>query len=242
MRTLIRHIGLARSGTHAILNWIQHQYEADGYKVSFFNNADQRKVLDQLTPGLPLEPNDAYRAEKSLILIGVEDKLIYDLAPVPDRVANAFARRFDVVLLRDPFNHLASRFNHRDKKKVLRDKIVNAWIQYAYEFSGHTNFLGRHKLPINYNLWNADREYREQLATELGVPFNDETFDTMLRGFHSSFDDNNVGAAIHERVMGRWQQMQGDADYVALFRGQDELYRMSESIFGPMPGTEVMRG
>ena len=72
--------------------------------------------------------------------------------------------RYDVLLLRDTFNLIASRL----KKGFLSVKtkgmsLTDMWIEYAKEFLEETSYLSNNKVIINYNLWFSDISYRREI-------------------------------------------------------------------------------
>ena len=98
------------------------------------------------------------------------------------------ASRYDLIIIRDPFNLLASRLQRH--KKFLEDPnyqenylsvsrrnyllarysnktMVELWIDYAQEYLGETNYLQHNKICINYNQWFADIDYRQEIADKL---------------------------------------------------------------------------
>jgi len=181
----IRIIGLRRSGNHAIINWIRRQ--ATGV-VRHLNKVHPHqnpyRYLYQHYPKEPLRQEALGNfAKKDCLLYSYED---YGIQQVTDR---GFERkhdlylgkseiRYDLLLLRDPFNLLASRLQKnymqvRDPQKT----VVDMWIDYAKEYLGETEYLKNNKTCVNYNRWFMDVDYRQQVAEHLKLEFSDAGID-----------------------------------------------------------------
>jgi hypothetical protein len=148
--------------------------------------------------------------------------------------------RYDVLLLRDPFNLFASRLKSRKIAVKENDQsMVSAWLNYAKEFLGETHHLKHHKICINYNDWFLNLEYRKQLAESLGLEFSDAGMDEVSRyGGGSSFNRQDLqGKARQMDVLNRWKYFADDPAYRQLF-DNPEIFEYSERIFGRIPGTE----
>ena len=245
----IRFIGLRRSGNHAVINWIKKQEK--GF-VKFLNN-----VKPQQSPYrfyYAHFPEEEFRreawsnfSEKDCLIYSYEDhELDYIAAQKFERKHDYYvgktAKRYDVILLRDPFNLLASRLKKGYMTVKNPDRsVVDLWISYAREFLGETQHLTQNKIFINYNLWVSNVEYREQIATKLDLDFSDVGFDHVGGyGGGSSFDGIAMrGKAASMNVANRWKHFY-DNDEFRLLLNNEELLHYSELIFGHIPGTEFL--
>jgi hypothetical protein len=160
-----------------------------------------------------------------------------------------------VMLLRDPFNLFASRYRffHRtndirreSNKRALKssqrtngnsgiawyDKLaVERWKEYAREFSGETNFLGKKHL-INYNRWFADAGYRKAVIKKFGFAFTDKKLNFVpANGYGSSFDlRTKDGKAQEMDVLNRWKVLSSFGKFKNIFADK-ELLELAENIY-----------
>jgi hypothetical protein len=85
--------------------------------------------------------------------------------------------KYNIIILRDPFNFMASRIEFAKKKlphqenrlvdEKSKRKVVKLWKEYAYEFINHTDLTN--KITINYNLWFQSKKYRKDLLKTLDL-------------------------------------------------------------------------
>jgi len=254
----IRIVGMRRCGNHAIIGWMQAQEPG---VVKHLNNLKPhinpyRYKYEHLRDHYPQYQGEIQRLKplaqgnftpKDCLLCSYED---YDLRAIAsktfERLHNMYVgktqHRFDVLILRDPFNLFASRM----KSKMVtvqssHQTMVDLWIEYAKEFLGETHYLPHHKVVINYNQWFLDSNYRQDVAEQLQIPFTDAGLDRVSGcGGGSSFEGlNYAGRTQQMPVLERWKAFAHDSDYRSLFQNP-ELLAYSEKIFGPMPETEVL--
>lgn len=252
----VRVIGLKRSGNHAIINWIWKQ---QGQGVTHLNNLPvkinpYRFLYEHYpTPKLKQESLGNF-TEKELLIYSYEDFSLEDIVHESfekkhDLYLGKSQKRYDALILRDPFNCFASRLkmyinnNVIDQRNTLvTEKGVKIWLGYAKEFLGETNFLKNDKVCINYNLWCSDLEYRQQLAEQLDLEFTDAEFDRVKgQGGGSSFDGLNLkhqGSKM--KVTERWQSM-ADHPYFLEVMKNPEIFEYSTKIFGHISGTEIFQ-
>jgi hypothetical protein len=252
----VRVIGLKRSGNHAIINWIWKQ---QGQDVTHLNNVPVKinpyRFLYEHYPTQKLKQQSLGNfTEKQLLSYSYEDCQLEDIVDKSfeskhDIYLGKSAKRYDVLILRDPFNCFASRIkmyinqNEVDKKNTLvTSKSITIWLDYAKEFLGETNFLKNNKVCINYNLWCSDIEYRQQLAKQLDLEFSDAEFDRVKgQGGGSSFDGLNLkhqGSKM--KVAQRWQLMADNPYFLELVKNP-EVFQYSNKIFGHISGTEIFQ-
>lgn len=263
----LRVIGLSRSGTHAVINWLLAQVEG---RYCFLNCAEPKSnpflTARPLDSGLPYQSNyggfDLAREQggrfshKDILIHGYEDCFLSMVCGKAferrhDEFVGASAERLDVLILRDPYNLFAS----RKKAGIDRDAspeefevstwgtIARIWRQHARAFIRERRYSAQPLVTVSYNRWARDPAYRAALAERLGLQFNDAGFrhvPAVASG--SSFD----GVRYHGRpesmkVLERWRHFQHDSHFWNLF--EDEMVKLSERIFGPIaplpPGEEV---
>ncbi|HBL10233.1 MAG TPA: hypothetical protein DD379_02125 [Cyanobacteria bacterium UBA11162] len=151
------------------------------------------------------------------------------------------AKRYDLVVIRDPFNLLASRFKNQNlKRRFPNDMFSDLWIAYAQEYLGETNYL-KNKVVVNYNNWFRDKEYRKQLASQLNIEFSDAGINEVkVQGGGSSFDGLQFhGQATNMDILNRWKHFSENPEFRKLLNNK-KLIEYSERIFGYIEGTESL--
>src|SRR5262249_54747918 len=158
----------------------------------------------------------------------------------------ASGRRFDLLVLRDPWNNLASllRWARGAVHPISLDSVVKAarlWKAYAREVLDETAHLRHAPTPILFNRWVEDSAYREDLVSRLGIPFSDAGRDAVAPWGPTTWGDSfdglvYAGRAREMPVLERFRWCAGDPFYRSLFDA--EIRELSERIFGPLPGTE----
>ncbi|MGK7957777.1 MAG: hypothetical protein AB4063_21380 [Crocosphaera sp.] len=244
--------GMARSGNHAVINWILSMYPG---KTDFWNTTS--KV-----------PKKYFFKQKSFLLRSHENRSLAeifqsDLEKQHDLYIGKSSKRYNVLLIRDPFNLFASRL-----KQVLNqnfdqskhgfimghpkykygaskpEEYVGIWKEHAKEYLGITSYLGNDKITINYSQWFLDSSYREKIANLLKLKYTDENLNKVVGekepGAGSSFDQYEYnGQADQMKVLERWKNMIDNPNYCSLFTDR-EVWELSEQIFGVIPGTEAL--
>jgi hypothetical protein len=143
-----------------------------------------------------------------------------------------------VVILRDPFNNLASKRRARPERGLgAARREAGVWIELAREYLGVTNYLPN-KVVINFNRWFTDETYRSQISRQLNLDFDashPEAQKARLavpRGDgRSQFDGESYdGRANGMDVLNRWKAFRDDPEFLQLFQHQ-ELIALSDRIF-----------
>ena len=248
----LRVIGVSRSGNHCIINWIMGQIDG---RACFLNCAEGKtnpfRTARPLETGRPFRvnyPDFDLHAErrgafspKDWLLHSYEDSFLGYVCGEPfeanhDRFVGASARRFDVLVLRDPFNLFASRRRLWADERVA--VVARVWRQHAREFLGVRRYLNQNRVLVNYNAWVTSRDYRRTLAERLRLTFSDAGVDAVARcGGGSSFDGVRFdGRARRMPVFERWRAFAADPRYRAIF--DPETVDLTRRIFGEIPGTE----
>jgi hypothetical protein len=254
-RKEVRVIGMSRSGNHAIINWILSQ--ADG-RTCFLNCVEGKTnpftSARPLHSGLPYQAN--YRefdweqeqigqfSKKDLLLYSYEDNFLgYVCHPLfeqnHDRWVGSSLQRFDILILRDPFNLFASRLRAgKDLSPISVATAVRIWKQHARECIGQSRHLNQSPVLINYNRWVTEPPYRQQLAVKLGLNFTDASINTVHKtAGGSSFDGSHYdGHASRMKVLERWKFYQNDPTYQQILHPELVTYGMK--LFAPLPGVE----
>ncbi|MFM6896508.1 MAG: hypothetical protein ACKPKF_04125, partial [Microcystis panniformis] len=97
----------------------------------------------------------------------------------------------------------------------------------------------RYLLGINYNQWLTDVNYRQKITERLEIPFDDSKKELVANfAGGSSFDGLSYQQEGQKMdVLNRWQTFREDPEYYNLF-SNPQLLKLSEDIFGVIPGTE----
>jgi hypothetical protein len=174
-------------------------------------------------------------------------------------------QEFRILILRDPFNLLASRYrffkrmndirradgkraieksaytNGNSKLSWYRKDVIYRWKEYARECLGETGFVNN-KIFIDYNSWFSNKEYRKKIAKSFGFSFTDRKLNFIPHnGGGSSFDlREKDGDAQKMDVLNRWKKLEGDNMFVNFFR-DDELISLSKRLY-PKLTEQVIEG
>lgn len=252
----IRVIGLRRTGNHALINWIAQQQNG---VVWCLNNLPVDENPYRHRYEYPEKSDPLWQVERLLPEaqghFTAKDCLIYSYEDYPlesivskkyekkhDMYVGKSLKRYDLLIIRDPFNLIASRLKSGkiDVKTETKD-MVDLWIDYAKEFLGETEYLNQSKICLNYNEWFQNVEYRKEIANQLELEFSDRGKDEVsYHGGGSSFDRRKLeGKATQMDVLNRWKHFCDDPNYRQLLNNQ-QLIEYSERIFGQIPGTELL--
>ena len=270
----VRVLGLRRSGNHAIINWIAKQIQGQAIFINHVRPLENPYRNEYENQFLYPRPNSSLRdwkyrdidwwKQEKVGKFSVKDGLIYSYEDQElEKVAHpSFERkhdlylgkseeRFDVIIMRDPFNLFASRLQSKPREDrpnfsmlevySRRYTLPELWISYAKECLGETNFLKNKTLFLNYNRWFLDFNYRRDIANQLNLNFSDNGFnDISISGRGSSFDGLKYAGEAHKMdVLNRWKSFVDSTLYRQLLR-TDNLLNYSMKLFGHIPGTEIL--
>ncbi len=250
-----RVVGLSRSGTHAIINWLLAQ--VDG-RYCFLNCAEpgtnpfhSARTLDSghsyrtNIPRFDLRHEQEGRVSARDVLVhGYDDCLgmvcSRDVEQRHNSLVGASGERLDVLILRGPFNLFASRKKAGISREAAGAAVVTwptvarIWKQHARAFLREKVHSPRPLVVINYNRWARERSYRRELATQLGVSFNDAGFRAVPAvASGSSFDGTRYhGQPEKMDILQRWRHFRDNPHTRSLFA--DDLVQLSRRIFGPV--------
>jgi hypothetical protein len=194
-------------------------------------------------------------SKRDFLLYNYEDQTPAEVATAKgernrERWVGRSARRFDLLILRDPFNLLAStlRWAYGGRRPLSLDSLFAAretWKAHAREFLGETDYLPD-RLAVSYNAWFTDPGYRKALVDLLGIPWTDRGIQEVARWgpalWGDSFDGLKYdGRATEMKVLDGWRVYADDRVFVGLF-DDEELVELSERVFGRLAGTERLLG
>jgi len=213
MKTIC-HIGMERSGNHAIMQWIARRYRP--YVVT-------QRVIPQVGK---CKAATALNCSDKMGKHERESALFYDLVLNGD--INKLDRDYDQVfiVLRDPYNWLASLVSSFYDFNITTCNyrfFVSTWIAHANSaMSGAT--------WINYNKW-IDDEHKLWYANSLGLPKvkHDDTPSNLGRGSSYGKDaDQNYT----ERYINTLGQTDESVIYKHILRQYPELVFYGRQLFG----------
>lgn len=188
-------------------------------------------------PELDREGLRDYR-NKSLLLHSYEhyslDQVIGDWFETErDNFVGKSQQRFDVLVLRDPFNVFASLI-HRGEDMDKANSVIRKWIEHAREYLGLTSHF-KNRVCISYNQWFTDKYYRQQIAKSLDLNFSDAGINAVVNvGHGSSFDGTTYdGSAREMPVLVRYKKY---LEHPAMQKvlAHEELRDLAAKIFGPI--------
>lgn len=227
---------LVRSGHHAIINWLQSHLspvrwrKQKGIQVVRFPETGYVQGARLVGANLSKQSHERLKRktqEFSHVCVNLENQhLTLDF----DTVKTPREEICSILILRDPFNNIASfvRLQARDFKHSPKFEI-ELWKEHAKEFLEMTNRL-INKMCINFNLWFSSQEYRDSISKRIGgEPDVDILNHIALQGKGSSFNRLDFeGRAQEMDLLGRWKSL--DKNTKRLF--DDEIFDLAEKIFG----------
>ncbi len=253
-----------RSGHHAFLQWVEKN---SSNRVVFLNDCtpDASPFLTCRGPHIydqgishrylnRRREANGKRSKKGTLIYNYEnlelsEDVIRHLDVHRERWVGQSRWRADVLILRDPFNLLASVLRSRRQGNPVAgapalERARRIWKSYAREFVGRSSFF-RSPTLVSYNEWFVSEDTRRALANTLGLSSADKGLEKVAEwgpaAWGASFDGlSKDGRASQMGVLERWSQYVDDPVYVAQFQ-DDELWDLSGSIFGEIPGTQVLR-
>lgn len=251
MKKIFRSFAVARSGSHAIYNWMTQQFPSEkdkyvrGYK--YFNIISDQKDSDVVIDNYEdVSVKDIPSCFKIVFKAKNKKRSRIEIPFLEER------EEIVVVVLRDPFNLFASRSRQRPIRAYSSEstmQIKEIWKDHAREILGDTNYY-KNKIGLLYNRWHSSTKYRRKISEKMGGSFSDEGINKMTyQGRGSSFNRKNEYFKNNAREMdveNRWKIFLSNDKYdqykkriLPIFKDK-ELISLSERIFGHIDGTEVL--
>tara|TARA_Y100000588_G_scaffold310177_1_gene335560 strand:+ start:883 stop:1782 length:900 start_codon:yes stop_codon:yes gene_type:complete len=250
---------MKRSGNHAIASWLicqmdcvkYHNHPDSPFYISIDRPSPREEYFIKVSDGhiawkKETKLNIPYSAslKKFTDYYSIENILPstiskFDIQELKKRKVGFELSNYDVILiLRDPFNLIASRLQNQRKNKSYVLEVPELWKKYAQEFLGQTNYLSKFPkiININYNHWFSSIEYRRSISNQLGLKFTDKGLNIVSKyGSGSSFEKLDLdGKAQNMEVLYRWDTFKNDEKYLSMFQ-DNELLDLHEEIFGETP-------
>jgi len=261
-RRQIAWCGMKRSANHPALNWLVSQLEGE---VCFLNNLGGVNALlkrdRRRTSPLPCLPKELVpvtemaKRDLAAVVYSFEDFNYADVDYLPDVDA---PDRMKVLILRDPYNLLASTnamssnkgqwsslHNPRQTGPPSRQalaKFVNIWKGHAREFIRIRDADNPEEVAINYNRYMTEDAYRDELRQRLRLDNpTDVGMDAVPgNGKGSSFDRRKLdGRGREGKYFDRWKVHASTLWYREAMQ-DPELTELAREIFGPLPAAECM--
>ncbi|QGJ70787.1 Hypothetical protein PBC10988_24850 [Planctomycetales bacterium 10988] len=186
--------------------------------------ASEKKTLEE-TP---------FPTEREAYLFNLEDFHLDDLPLVPwEATARGnSAKSRGLIVLRDPYNWLASR---KKGNFPISQEVLSAWKSHAREAVKPEKL--DQPLVINYNLWFQSQDYRESIADCLQLTPTDEGIDYIADfGGGSSFTGFEYQHRAREMgVLTRYKEFKHDAEYRRYFEEDPELVALGKEVFAMSP-------
>jgi hypothetical protein len=242
-----RIFGLRRGGNHAIIAWIASSYPDNS--VYYFNDVSHsysNLFESELTgPSNQLAGTVAAKmiscplatADKKCIIQSYEDNFLELILEIDKQEIGQSKNRVNIVVLRDPLNMIASRlelYRIGNPYVEVTKEIIDLWCEYAEQY---LRFLEKKEtildtnstktIFINYNHWVESKEYRDMIASAIGInPATANHHSRMLYGGGSSFkssDSSNVNL--------RWKKYENDPVFMR-WANDPRIIKYNEKLFG----------
>lgn len=226
-----RLLGLRRSGNHALINWLMAQLPGI---TLLLDNAQRGKQENTANKKWGVRGT-----KRRNLFVSHEDR---ELEPFyleyKERLFGKSQKKVSMLLLRDPYNWMASWYAWQDELGVrfrtdesFREHTISLWKDYAKLYILWENNQDSNQIAINYNLWVSQLGYRKELAEKLELSFSDRGRDKMSKnGKGSSFDGLNFqNKASQLKVLERWCHFENNPVYQSYF--DQEIKDLSAQIF-----------
>ena len=227
-----------RSGHHAIIEWFSKQLRNDTHFLNDNDHAWGRPIrFPKIKDGKLEYLNNEYKTD--IVDIGDKD-LIYNYE---DRLLSSFntpefldelkSNDANIIILRDPFNLLASRMKHWvEKKPQLLQNGINLWVEYAEEILGLTDVIPNRHF-ILYNQWFVDANYRKTIVVWFNGVHDDSCMEIVPEwGRGSTFDGLEYqNKASQMKVLERYKTIE-DKNFLKELIDNPVFNNHTRSIFG----------
>lgn len=248
-------MGLQRSGNHAIINWIASQLNMpkvyllnainlidNPYISACAENTNNTMIFNNFSLDRQKESTGKL-SYKDCLIYSYEDKDLLDICNIQhtdfiNKCIGASKQHYNIMILRDPFNLLASRLQReygggRNSISVIHHMSYFIYIykQYIKEFIGLTHIIPNNKILINFNQWISDIKYRSQICNLLNIKFTDQNFQYVPKvGGGSSFNRSQRYINDHTTLLSRYEKFVHDPSML-LLKKDEELMQMAFTLY-----------
>lgn len=235
-----RIFGLRRSGNHALISWIISNFGNN--EVFYFNDVRNASISLYNTPSFISKTDRRVKAikeklaerrhmfkNKVCLIHSYEDRDLNIIKQVDHHNNGKSENLFNILILRDPYNMVASRLELEHPNTRVTPKIMSLWEQYAKEYMGLTNILDN-KIVVDYNQFCSNPEYRNKLA--LSLKLDPEKVDNnIVLGFGrgSSFTGQNKEST--NKYNERWEKYKNNPKFTK-WVSSTEIRQYAKVIFG----------
>lgn len=221
-------LSLRRSGHHAIINWAINHFHDSFFLNNYWYKWNYRNIIDKNNLCYFLENFISKSKKTKNFFFNIEDICITEYNNIQKFLPLPNLKIFSII--RNPFNLIASRLKYEFVYEKLNDikKIKNTlsiWKKYAM------NYLQGDKNCFIYDNWFLSKNYRDEIAKNIGFENNDFALNKILniaRG--SSFDFVNYdNKAQKMNVLKRYEFYEKNEKFISLF--DNEIFELSNKIF-----------
>lgn len=244
-----------RSGHHAIINWMRCNMNVPSVFINNCYSVGNPLLFNQsanqiVPPDIQEKPFDLDKEQKgkltfkSCLIYNYEDQRLPYIKFYQHKINRVAwlgkSRRFyKVLIIRDPFNLLASKLKWSKGKQNAPSLanlffIKNQWKRYAKYYLEHYK-QDNHIVCIDYNSWFAKEAMQKKYAEQLGLASYNKGLKKVSqygpKEQITSFDSWKKGTdAQNMKVMERWQFFQEDENYLKLIADK-ELIELSQELY-----------
>lgn len=249
--TFIHLFGIRRSGSHAVIHWLQEGLRGDGEpSVMHVNNVADKPTRPERQP-IYIKGKMAL-LHPNFVILSYEDRTISERHDLKHRKRFSNDRDIDVVVLRSFPNLMASQVQRRHNiqeegskcRPIMRlglAAVRDVWVENARAVLGAREGA---LTGILFDRWFTDRTYRDEIAaTQIGFTNTDSGLNDVATpgGVSSSFDGTSFqGRAQEMHLLDRWRMFtEGEENrdlYVPLVT--PEVVELSQELFGYDPSLE----
>jgi len=224
-RREVRVLAMRRSGHHAVVHWILSQLPGPGLFQNDGKLDGGRLVGNRFSRYVNLGDEAIARDRagewvgKEMYLWNAEDRRVEEMAALAAAAARgASAEVVHLLVLRDPWNWLASRRRAEPARPLAGTAELAAWKGQAREALRRTRHL-EPLLAVDFRRWVAEPPYRRDLARALGLPWTDAGFQEVALPGLSSFETEAV-RADNAVVLDRWRDFRYDPEVQRALDGE----------------------
>ena len=221
-------IGLKRSGNHGITNLIlktqrNHLHLND---LKNFTYENFQKFSKKQTKIQTVDQGWGGFKNKDFLLISLENN---ELNALIDEISNFKEEKNVILLLRNPFNNLASAYKYFIEKRIghglfllLQMKIL--WKQYCQFILKEHSFT-----CILYDKFYSNLKYRKKIFKELRIEYEEEHLNE-ITGYGRSFFDLNAKNTDKQDIFNRWKYFKDDKYFIQYVLNDNELCGLWNSV------------
>lgn len=229
--------GPQRGGNHAISTWVINHYDKVIYRNDILVSAYDYVIVTKGKKGQICQ--DPLQTGLDII-VGFE-KCTLPMYVEKHKTLHRGLDRYILVVMRNPFNLLASVMAYRGRRggwKLDPGRAMDLWVQIAREHLGETNRLdGLNSKIVNYDRWFVSEEYRRQISDFLDLEHTDAGLNRVSSyGGGSSFDKKRYhGKAQEMDVLNRWKVFADDRVYLDFLKRRPKIIELAEKIGWTIP-------